>query len=310
MRHCLCGMIGVIVGLLAASIGRTEDTVKLRYRFVPGTSVYYSGENELQCKVDIISDTQTMKYGRQRLKHFIVKSVNDEGTATLEWMIDRVKMTMLQRDEIFNFDTAVGGAVPNPFAGVEKTVGQLFGEMVVTAQGRILSAPVPVKSETSPPNAMVPAAETDDQFFAILPEAAAVAIDAEWDHDFNATVLSADSQQKSVDLRSHYRLKAVEAGQAQISLRTEVLTPLDKYEESQLINATSRGTIVFDVDAGQLVSRELKLKNTVAGFQGPKSALTVESVSHERIVRLDQATFTFASSLGRFPRKRYHRCSG
>ncbi len=83
----------------------------------------------------------------------------------------------------------------------------------------------------------------------------------------------------------------MESGIATISLRTEVLTPVnDARIESQLIQRLSNGTIKFDIDAGVVRGRRLEWDQTVVGFNGPESSMTyvarlTESLAPAKVAR-------------------------
>jgi hypothetical protein len=69
-----------------------------------------------------------------------------------------------------------------------------------------------------------------------------------------------------------YRLEKVQAGVATISVKTEILTPIDDAAlKSQLVQQLSNGSIRFDLDAGRLLSKQLDWTENVIGFNGPES---------------------------------------
>ena len=58
---------------------------------------------------------------------------------------------------------------------------------------------------------------------------------------------------KDVNTRMRYRLEQVKTGVATISVKTQILTPInDPSVRSQLVQRISQGEIRFDIDAGRL----------------------------------------------------------
>ena len=81
-----------------------------------------------------------------------------------------------------------------------------------------------------------------------------------------------DNRIKTVKTRQLYRLEKVETGVATISVKTQVLTPVeDPRLQCQLMQRISEGEIRFDVDAGRLLSKQLDWDGNVLGFNGAES---------------------------------------
>src|SRR5690606_36662894 len=81
-----------------------------------------------------------------------------------------------------------------------------------------------------------------------------------------------DQRIKAIQTRELYRLEKVETGIATISIKTQILTPVDDPRvKSQIVQRISQGEIRFDVDAGRLVSKQLYWNEQVLGFSGAES---------------------------------------
>jgi hypothetical protein len=79
---------------------------------------------------------------------------------------------------------------------------------------------------------------------------------------------------KRIKTRQVYTLEKVLTGIATISVRTEVLTPVDDPAvQSQLVQRVKRGEIKFDIDAGRVLSQQMDIDETVIGFNGPDSLM-------------------------------------
>ena len=94
----------------------------------------------------------------------------------------------------------------------------------------------------------------------------------EWSQPQDLQIRLEDNRIKTIKTRQLYRLEKVETGVATISVKTQVLTPVDDPRvKSQLVQRISAGELRFDVDAGRLLSKQLDWDENVLGFNGADS---------------------------------------
>ena len=99
-------------------------------------------------------------------------------------------------------------------------------------------------------------------------------IGSRWHEPSELTAVGSDKQVKRIKTRKSYTLEKVQTGIATISVRTEVLTPVnDARLQSQIIQQLTNGTIKFDLDSGRLRSKQMDWDETVIGFSGGDSQL-------------------------------------
>ena len=68
--------------------------------------------------------------------------------------------------------------------------------------------------------------------------------------------------------------QSVKTGVATISVKTEVLTPVnDPQIKSQLVQQLTNGELKFDIDAGRVLSQQIDWDETVVGFSGDDSLM-------------------------------------
>jgi len=67
------------------------------------------------------------------------------------------------------------------------------------------------------------------------------------------------------------QLRQVQHGVAVIDVSYEILTPVDAYVQSQLIDRLTEGTVRFDIDRGRIVSQRHDVDRRVLGFAGKTS---------------------------------------
>ena len=85
--------------------------------------------------------------------------------------------------------------------------------------------------------------------------------------------------------RINYELTKVVDGQAYISFRTEILTPVENDQiRSQLLQKLSKGYAAFDIAKGRLSKKEIEWNEKVQEFSGPDSLLHYVGKMTERLV--------------------------
>ena len=72
---------------------------------------------------------------------------------------------------------------------------------------------------------------------------------------------------------------------AYISFKTEVLTPVESPKiRSQIMQQMTRGYLVFDIDRGYPIRKEIEWDEKVQGFEGPDSLLEYLGRMTERLI--------------------------
>lgn len=95
-----------------------------------------------------------------------------------------------------------------------------------------------------------------------------------WRAPGNLMVRHNDGIQRNIKTQVEYRLQSVDNGVATVSFDTQVLTPVDDPRiESQLMQQMSQGTVLFDLNRGQMVGMNLGWNRRCLGFKGPDSSV-------------------------------------
>jgi hypothetical protein len=209
---------------------------------------------------------------------FRVQSVDTHGNAVIEAQIDYVKLTADHQGEHIEWDNRTGEEPPDDFRGIEATIGEPLGTVRICPNGQVTV--ISLRGTTAAGES-----ESAAQFdlFPLLPDDP-VAVGDSWKEDFEVQIMATPTLKKSVALQRLYTLKSVTDGKATIDVRTIILSPIrDPLEEGQLIQRTPSGTVVLDIAAGRLLSRELKIDKRVVGFQGPQTSLQVTGTRNESL---------------------------
>ncbi len=249
---------------------------ELRYRFQTGEFVRYE-----------VSDSYTMTTRKGRFqetlynrsdvsRHYRVVSVDDQGEAVLELMIDRVRLTAQFDDAPPTiFDSSDPAQQPRKFESIRASVGKPMSRMRVDAQGEMLGM-------QNLQGGSAPGLDPAQNFLLVFPEKA-VAVGESWKQTVEIEVPVTARLKEKMNILRTYTLEKVAEDVATISLVT-VLTKAvrDPAIKTRLLQQTPSGTIQFDMKRQQLISRELRVNESVIGAFGAETLVEARGVRTER----------------------------
>lgn len=265
----------------------SADGYRLRYRFKTNDVVNYEVAHTMEITTRKDETSETASNESHAEKHYRVVSVDRDGNAILELMIDRVRMSARfgEADPVV-FDSDKPSETPRQFAHVQKTVGQPLARIKVSASGEMLSV-VDLLPELK-------AGESGDSdatrsFLIVFPERP-VRVGDTWKDDPNpqVRVTVGKSLTRDVEVLRRYELVSVEGNLATIHVRNTVITPVrDPAIRAQLIQRSPEGEIVFDLENGLLVSRKMTIDKTEIGVFGDNSSMQAVSRRTETFIPSD-----------------------
>jgi hypothetical protein len=100
-----------------------------------------------------------------------------------------------------------------------------------------------------------------------------VTIGETWDDAFDIKVTLENGDSKTIQTRRRHKLAGVKTGIATIEVTYQVLTPIDPFVESQLVQRLMEGEVKFDIEAGRVVSQQMDIDKRILGFAGPTSSM-------------------------------------
>ena len=219
----------------------------------------------------------------QTWKQFRVLSVDEDGLATLEPIITRVKMSAAIDNIAANYDSAVDQDPSPQFAPVAQSIGKPLARVVFGPNGELVKMTM---LQGAPNKLAEPAAKADPvlNFLVVLPKEP-VGVGAIWRDRFQVPVTVGNGLNQLVSLQRQYTLTKVDGSIATIASRTSILTPIsDPLLEAQLMQRTTTGTIEFDLERGLVVSQSASVDQQVVGAAGPKTVVHATSNSRERLL--------------------------
>ncbi len=264
MKNTLLFCLSLVCFAPAALAEDEAATYLLRYQFAKGEQVEWKVVHLGTTETKIQGNTQTSKSRSVSTKAWLVNDVDAEGNFTFSHTVTNVNMwqQLSDRPEVrYNSDTDT--VVPAEYQQVAQTVGVPLATVTISPKGDI------VDREGS---------EANEKFgvggiIMLLPEKP-VKAGSRWYEPSELHTRLPDGRVKKINIRKNYELQKVQTGVATISVKTEVLTPVnDPRIESQLVQQLTAGTIKFDVDAGRIMSKEMNWDETVVGFNGADSMM-------------------------------------
>jgi hypothetical protein len=266
--------------------------IMLAYKFESGQFVHYSGTNRVQYTTQLgdqydlpreqrkFSNIQTNETG----SHFRIVTVDEQGIATIEPVVDRARMTAkMHGKEPVEFDSA-SDATPQPqFQAIRDAIGHPVARFQVSPTGTLIKA---IIVDATAPQSLRDAAERLDTrfpFLSLLPSMP-VAVGDKWREDYSIVAV-VNGLKQPIPIRRIYQLDAVADGIAIIKFKTLVLTPVNDPEfEKQIVQQTPTGTIEFDIERGLVRSHSSSVHRTVMNAFGAQSLLQVIGESTETLV--------------------------
>jgi len=242
----------------------TDERYELRYKFHKGEMVRTRVVHLATTETTISGNTQESKSRSTSTKVWRITDVEDDGQFTFEHMVEDVDMWQKigDREEV-KFNSKTDEKAPVEYEEVKSTVGIVLATVTVDPHGNLVER----SDKQNKMNLGL------GQITIPLP-AGEVKIGHQWTTPSEVWVRSAGGGAKRIKTRQLFTLESVKTGVATISVKTQVLTPVnDPKIDSQLVQQLTNGTIRFDIDDGRILSRQMDWDETVVGFSGAESSL-------------------------------------
>lgn len=282
-QRWLLAMSLVSLGCVTNPLGAAEqEAVRLTYKFQPNESLHLEYKQDMTMDIRHAQLKRTMRSQTIAEKHLRVISVDADGNALVEPVIDRTRMTSQQdQDAESKFDSANAEDCPTEYRPLLATVGKPLVRIKFAPNGKLLQA-----NGVNGGAAAAKDIEHDPtlNFLIVFPEQP-IQVGETWKDEFEATVQLDRSLKQGVKLRREYRLLKLDGSRAEIELKTVCLTPLrDPKLEMQITSRLLNGNIVFDHQLGQIVSREMRVESQVINGIGPNTMVSTVMTQSERTV--------------------------
>ena len=241
-----------------------SNRYKLRYRMTPNMKIVSEVTHLAKTNTKINDEAQSSQSRTVSRKVWFVSDVAKNGNMTFVHQVDAVEMSQQIGDgEELRYNSEIDKEPIAIFQKVAETIGKPIATITINGFGQVVDrSDEATGSNLGMGDITIPLPEEE------------IEIGTQWETPREIRVRRTDGTPKSVKVRELYTLEKVSAGVAVISIRSELLTPLTEPEvEAQAVQQMSNGTIRFDIDAGQLISKKLTWDKTIVGFSGAGSIM-------------------------------------
>lgn len=273
---CLAALL-IYAGSISAedTTSPSKNVQILRYKFRQGETISVRVSHRALTETTINGTTQHVETATDSTKSWKITRVDKDGNATLEHLIDHVKMMSRTSEmETVRWDSDGSKAPPDGYGGVQLSLGKPLSELTIDSCGRVIN-----RKDFFPS----PPSNTGDLMVVPLPDEP-VAIGTTWTVPDTIVVDIPGSTGKSVRTRLRYQVTKLKKDRATIKVDTTVLTPVhDPQTESRLLERIWSGEIIFSIDHGRIISRSVNVDRRVIGFHGPASSIRYKASREEEL---------------------------
>ena len=248
----------------------------LNYQIPKGAKIRWSVEHTASTRTKISSASNETSSRSNSVKVWEVKSVDSKGNMTFVHSIESVLMWQKNGDnDPIEFDSQNKSAkIPPEYESVPEKIGTPLATITINPQGQVLDRKSNLK------NARFGAGDITVPF-----PSNPITIGHEW--YVPSTLNATEKSGKRVHLKSriHYTLSNVKGKLAFISFRTEVLSPIESEKvRSQIMQQMTEGYLVFDMNKGVPIRKEVEWDEKVHGYEGPDSFLGYNGTLSEKLL--------------------------
>jgi len=241
-----------------------QEDYELRYKFTADEAIRWKVVHLATTETRIQGNTQTARSRSTSTKVWRVTGADENGNVQLSHSVENVDMwqKLSDRPEV-RYNSETDEDPPFEYQQVAETLSRPLTTVTIRPDGTVVD-----RESTSPHFKF-----GIGNMVMRLPSQP-IRIGSHWFEPSEIQVRLPDRRLKRIKTRKLYTLEKVQTGVATISVKTEVLTPVnDPATKSGLIQQLTKGTVKFDVDAGRVISKQMDWDETVVGFNGADSML-------------------------------------
>lgn len=260
-------------------------TVLLQYKFQPGQFFHYEVADHVRYVTQQAGNAFETLQRNDSAKHYRVVTIEEDGSALLEPIIDRIRMSAkLPEKPLVEFDSAKDKLAPPEFQRHKETVGKPMARFLFTPSGELKS--VKLIEANVPPAVAAAAAKADPKMSFLVPlPTEPIAVGHRWRQKYNESISAGQGLYQPVPMLRQFELIGIADGIATIKFKTSILALLnDAKAQGQLAQQTPSGTIEFDIERGLIRTRKFVTNETVLNAFGQQTLLQVSGESIEKLV--------------------------
>jgi hypothetical protein len=245
----------------AATVGAQNAPTRFQWR--QGQILDYRVEQITSVTDNIDEKTSETGSKLNTCRRWQVLDVNQEGVATVQLSLPWLRMeTKSPAGDTLLFDsTEPDKSSPE----LKKQMSQYVGAPLVVLRVNQLGRVVEVKQCNFGPASRY---EAEPPFGIVFPENPA---NESWQRSYQVTLEPPQGTGEKFAATQTYGIKAREAGRLTVGLTTQVTLPAATADQIPLLQWLPQGEIVFDSQAGTMLSVHFQIDKELKGHQGPGS---------------------------------------
>lgn len=231
----------------------------LRYKFEAGQQIRWKVVDLSTVELTDKNFQQTTQCKTTSIKLWTIESVDADGSAVVVNTVEEIDLwRQANGSEPEKFNSRNDNNPPLAFKTYADSIGKPLSTKTFSDRGVVLKTDGANQLDRGMGPVLPP-----------LPEEP-VGVGHRWTFPDEIQLRNHKSQQvKTVKVQYVYTLDSFNGELAEITVKTEVLTPIkDPQEQAQLVQNTVNGTVTLDLAKGQIASRRIDWDSTVVGFNG------------------------------------------
>ena len=264
---------------VAAALKRAKQRVlaesyTLQYKYQDGESIRYKVEHVATVETRIQGNSQTTESRAVSTKLWNILETAPNRIKFQHSIADAAMWSQVSGRQPEEFDSKKDEEPPKIYKNVASTVGKPLSVVTMDPSGKIIQREDQVAQFNLGSGGITMPLPTEP-----------IKVGQTWAQPYDMRVKKKDQTHMKVKTRKLYKLEKVQTGVATISVQTQVLTPInDPHIEAQLIQRLSNGEIKFDIPSGRMISKTMKWKENVVGFNGAQSNMKYEARFTEQLL--------------------------
>jgi len=253
-----------------------QDAATWQFRWQKGQVLSYQVEHNTSV-AEVVEGNKVQSQSKLKiLKRWQVADVDAKGNATLNLTLAAMRQEQTRPNgEVLLFDSAdLEKSNPELREALGKYVGKTLAIVRLDAQGRVLEVKQgsAARYDAEPP------------LVAVFP-AAAVQQGQGWLRPFTIVLEPPQGTGEKHQAVQRYECIKIEGGRATLSVTTQLKNPPEtKQEQIPLLQKLPEGQVVFDLQAGRLLSAQFTIDKSLENHQGKGSSYQFQSNYVERFV--------------------------
>lgn len=251
---------------------------ELKYKMTKGEKIRWTVEHVVATRVQMAGEAEESSSRSETKKLWTVNNVDNLGNMTFVHSIESINMWQkVGEEKPVTFDSTKDKEAPEEYEIVAGQVGKPLAMFSIDSKGKILDRKSSLKENSFGVGKVT------------LPlPAKPISIGQQWHALSQLQATDENGTQKKLKARILYELMEVRGQNASIKFKTEVLTPITSEKvRSTIMQQMTEGYVIFNMELGRPIKKQVEWDEKAQGFEGPDSLLTYVGRMTETIILED-----------------------